>query len=56
MRFDEIWILRFGDVWNGFRVVLDGDLRGKMRVDESEVMCCFGVGFLGIKRELREVL
>lgn len=32
MRFNEVWILRFGDIWNGFRVVLDGDLRGKMRV------------------------
>ena len=28
----SFWILGFGDVWNGFRVVLDGDLRGKMRV------------------------
>ena len=36
------WILGFGVVWNGFRVVLDGDLRGKMRGDESGEMCCFG--------------
>lgn len=56
MRFNEVWILRFGVVWNGFRVVIEGYLRGKMRMDESGVMCCFGVGFLRIKRELREVL
>lgn len=37
------WILEFGVVWNGFRVGIWDDLRGKMRFRRVGLCVVFGV-------------